>query len=66
MAFQYQFANYSFQTAERGAAAQEAMDRMSADGWRIHTAAMNYVEVSVLWEKEDASAKGPRRAKPLL
>jgi hypothetical protein len=49
--YQYRFANYSFQTTAHGDAAQAAMDAMTADGWHVHTATANFVELSVLWER---------------
>jgi hypothetical protein len=64
MAFRYQFSMYSFQDSSRAAAAQESMDRMSADGWHMHTTIMNFTEVAVMWEREADSdgdgAKSPR------
>jgi hypothetical protein len=49
--YQYRFANYSFQYAEQAAASHAAMDAMTADGWHVHTASANFIEVSILWER---------------
>lgn len=49
--YEYQFSSYSFQDTARAQAAKAAMDKMTADGWHIHTANMNFIECSVLWER---------------
>jgi hypothetical protein len=40
---------------------QEKLDNMSADGWHIHTASLQYSEIYILWEK-DGSALANRVA----
>jgi hypothetical protein len=45
---EYQFAIYNNQFPD---AVQERLAKMSADGWHIHTAAPNYSEFYVLWER---------------
>jgi hypothetical protein len=43
--------------------AHRHMDVMTADGWTVHTATVQYPEVSVLWERElaeeEAEAEEP-------
>lgn len=64
MAKQYRFANYSFQDTARGAASQEAIDAMAADGWEMHTCYPNFVEVAVMWERDvPASVSAAKKAK---
>jgi hypothetical protein len=62
MAFQYEFAMYSFQDSSRAAAAKDSMNRMSADGWEIHTTIMNFTEVAVMWQREAVKKPRSRRA----
>jgi hypothetical protein len=35
------------------------MDRMTADGWHVHSASVNFIECGVLWER-GSSATGDR------
>lgn len=50
-AYEYRFVQYSFQDNARAAAAHASFDQMTADGWHVHTASLNYCEAAVLWER---------------
>lgn len=50
-AYEYRFANYSFQYSDQADASHSAITAMTDDGWHVHTCAMNFTEVSILWER---------------
>lgn len=46
---------YDYEVTNPGQYAAEfrdGMNRRQADGWHVHTAALNYGEVALLWERE--------------
>lgn len=66
MAYEYRYSTYSFQDQPRQRDSQAAIDAMSADGWRVHTAMTRRVEVDILWERvTDGSeaAELPKKAR---
>jgi hypothetical protein len=57
MALEYRYAVYN--PGQYADDVARAWDEMVADGWQIHTAAPNYAEISILWQRE--LPKGGRR-----
>lgn len=47
---QYQYEVYN--PGQYKADVQAQLDQMVADGWQVHTAAPNYSEIAILWQRE--------------